>query len=339
MDPIELANSPGPGQPLRLTVLSPEVETISFAGFAEGTIELTDRFFLTLGGRYTTEKREFQQAVNGNPLPYGRVDERFNKATYRVALRYELSEATNVYASYGTGYKSGVYNVVSTVSTPVNPELIEAAEIGLKADPLPWLRTNISLFHYWYTDLQVQARTADGNSYVLQNAANAKIYGGELETVILPTDEFTIRASVTYNHGTYNRFPEAQDFIPLPGGGNQVTASDAAGKSLIRAPEFTGNLGLDWTTVVQNGEFGATLNFFYSDRVYYDFLNRFSQDPYALVSGEVSWTTPNDRIRFSVWGSNLTNAKVAQQIRQGALATDILYEKPRTIGIGAELRF
>jgi len=339
MSPIELANSPGPGLPLRLTTLSPETETTSFAGFAEGTMQLTDRIFLTLGGRYTTEKKEFQQAVNGNPLPYGRVHKRFNKATYRTALRYELTDSANIYASYGTGYKSGVYNVVSTASTPVNPELIKAAEVGLKADPMPWLRTNLSLFHYWYTDLQVQARTADGNSYVLQNAANAKIYGGELETTILPTDDFTIRASVTYNHGTYNRFPNAQDFIPLPGGGNQVTSSDAAGKSLIRAPEFTGNLGLDWTTIVQDGALGATVNIFYSDRVYYDFLNRFSQDPYALVNGEISWTTPNDQFKFTLWTTNLTNAKVAQQIRQGALATDILYEKPRTIGLGAEFKF
>ena len=277
--------------------------------------------------------------MNGNPLPYGRVDERFNKATYRTALRYELTDSANIYGSFGTGFKSGVYNVVSTSSTPVNPEVIEAAEIGFKADPLPWLRTNLSLFHYWYSDLQVQARSDDGNSYVLQNAADAKIYGGELEATILPTDEFTIRAAVTYNHGEYEEFPAAQDFIPLSVGGNLVTSNDAAGKSLIRAPEFTANLGLDWATMVQNGEFGATVNLFFSDRVYYDFLNRFSQDPYALVNGEISWTMPNDRVRFTLWGTNLSNAKVAQQIRQGVFATDILYEKPRTIGIGAEVSF
>ncbi len=339
MDPIALVQSPAPGLPLRTTILSPETETTSFAGFAEGTMQLTDRFFLTLGGRYTTEKKEFQQAVNGTQLPYGRVNRTFNKTTYRVAARYELTDSANVYASYGTGYKSGVYNVVSTSSTPVNPELIKAAEVGIKADPLPWLRTNLSVFHYWYTDLQVQARTANGASYVLQNAADAKIYGGELETTILPFDGFTIRASVTYNHGTYNKFPEAQDFIPLPTGGNQVAPGNAAGKSLIRAPKFTANLGLNWTTMVKDGKFGATLNLFFSDRVYYDFLNRFSQKPYELANGEISWTTPNEQVKFSLWGTNLTNAKVAQQIRQGAVATDILYEKPRTIGIGAELRF
>lgn len=339
MDPINLGNSRGPGMPLIQTILSPETETTSFAAFTEGTVEVVDRFFLTLGGRYTTEKKEFQQAVNGIQLPYGRVDKRFNKATYRAAARYELTDSANIYASYGTGFKSGVYNVVSTSKDPVEPEQIKAAEIGLKADPLPWLRTNLSLFHYWYTDLQVQARSSDGASYVLQNAANAKIYGGELETTILPFDDLSIRASVTYNHGTYNKFPAAQDFIPLPDGGNQVAPGDAAGKRLIRAPQFTGNLGLDWNTIIKDGKFGATINIFYSDRVYYDFLNRFSQKPYTLANGEISWTTPNEHVKFSFWGTNLTNAKVAQQIRQGSYATDILYEKPRTIGIGAEFKF
>lgn len=339
MDPIDLGNSPGPGLPLRHTILSPKTETTSFAGFAEGTVEVVDRFYLTLGGRYTTEKKEFQQAVNGTQLPYGRVHKTFNKATYRAAARYQFTDSANIYASYGTGFKSGVYNVVSTSSTPVEPERIKAAEIGLKADPLPWLRTNLSVFHYRYTDLQVQARSADGASYVLQNAASAKIYGGELETTILPVQDLSIRASVTYNHGTYNSFPEAQDFIPLPGGGNAVAPGDAAGKRLIRAPRYTANLGVDWTTVVADGKFGATFNFFYSDRVYYDFLNRFSQKPYSLVNGEISWTMPNERMKFSLWTTNLTNSKVAQQIRQGALATDILYEKPRTIGIGAEFKF
>lgn len=80
-------------------------------------------------------------------------------------------------------------------------------------------------------------------------------------------------------------------------------------------------------------------NLFHSARVYYDFLNIFSQKPYTMVSGEISWTTPNKNWRFSLWGKNLTNAAVYQQIRPGALSTDGYHEQPRSIGIGAELKF
>lgn len=338
MAPIDLANASGIGQPLIHTYLSPEVQTGSLAGFAEATAQVSEKFFLTVGGRYTTEKREFQQAVNGVQLPYGRVHKTFSNFTYKVAARYQITDSTNLYANYGTGFKSGVYNVVATSPIPVKPEKIKAGEIGLKSDPARWLRANLSLYYYDYSDLQVQARTPDGASYVLQNAASAEIYGGELEVNILPTDGLNIRASAAYNHGTYNKFPDAQDFIPKPGGGNTVTSTDAAGKTLIRAPRYTANLGADWTTTLAGREFGATANFFYSSRVYYDFLNRFSQKPYTMTSGEI-WYKATDNVKLSIWGTNLTNSKAAQQIRQGAMATDILYEKPRVVGVGLAMDF
>jgi iron complex outermembrane receptor protein len=332
-------NPGGASLPMVHTYLDPDSSATSFAGFAEGTYQLADPLFLTLGGRYTTEKREFEQAVNGRPLPFGRVGKRFNRATYRVALRYNFADNANVYASYGTGFKSGVYNLVSTSSQPVAPEKINAAEGGIKADPLPWLRTNLSIFHYKYNDMQVQARSNDGASYVLMNAARSKLYGGELETTIVPVDGLNLRAALTYLHGRYEDFPAAQDFILIPGGGNAVTASDASGKKIFRAPTCTAIFGLDWTRDLAEGKFNISGNYFHSGRLYYDFLNRFSQPPYDMVSGQLSWTTPDDHLKYSLWVTNLTNEKAAQQIRQGALATDILYEKPRIIGVGVEYRF
>lgn len=79
-------------------------------------------------------------------------------------------------------------------------------------------------------------------------------------------------------------------------------------------------------------------NLFRSGKVYYDFLNIFVQKPYTLASGEVSWA-PNDRWRVSLWGKNLTNEAVYQQVKPGGPATDVLYEPPRQIGVGAEFRF
>jgi iron complex outermembrane receptor protein len=228
--------------------------------------------------------------------------------------------------------------VAATSPVPVEPEKIKAAEVGVKSDLSRSLRANLSLYYYDYSNLQVQARTPDGNAYVLQNAASAEVYGGELEINVIPTQGLNVRGSVAYNHGTYDKFPAAQDFIPRPTGGNIVTSNDASGKTLIRAPRYTANLGADWTTTLAGREFGASANFFYSSRVYYDFLNRFSQKPYTMTSGEI-WFKAADNLKLSIWGTNLTNSKAAQQIRQGALATDILYEKPRVVGVGLEVDF
>lgn len=331
-----------PGVSTTSAAFRPELEARSFAGYGEATYEVVPSFFLTAGGRYTTEKRNFEQVLNGRNL-FGRVDRTLNKFNYRLAARLNVTDRTNLYASYGTAFKSGVYNMAGTLPTPVNPEEIKAVEFGIKSDPLRWLRTNLSVYHYKYNDLQVQAKDANGVSYVLQNAANAKIYGGELEITISPTRDFNLRASSAYTHARYEDFPLAQSFTPirLPNGqlaGNTVAALDASGKTMTRAPKWTFNLGADYGMDLGSGRLGFAGNVYYSSKVYYDFQNIFAQDKYALINASVSWST-SDSWKFSIWTTNLTNKAVYQTIRPGALGTDGFFEQPRRIGFGIETKF
>jgi iron complex outermembrane receptor protein len=315
------------------------VGTTSYAGFAEGTYEVAPSLFLTAGGRYTTEKRTFRTAVNGTPFPAtGHVEKTFDKWTYRMALRYEFSHNSNVYVSYGTGFKSGVYNTLGASLIPVDPETIKALEGGLKVEPTRWLRTNLSIYHYDYNGLQVQARNSSG-SYTLQNAAIAKIYGGEFEVTASPLEGLEINGSVAYNHGKYSSFPAAQTFTPLPQGGNVISSSSASGNDMIRAPRTTFNLGFNWEGALAGGQVAVSGNLFHSARVYYDFGNNFSQNPYTRANGRISWTPADTAWTFSVWGTNLTNSAVAQQIRPGAAGTDLVYEPPRRIGLGVQAKF
>jgi iron complex outermembrane receptor protein len=336
--PVLISSRTSPAvAPTRVT-FDPRIKTTSFAGFFEGTYELIDDIFLTAGGRFTTEKRKFSQRVNGNPLPFGEVSETFDKFTYRVALRYNFAERANLYASYGTGFKSGVFNSFGTSPNAVAPEAIDAMEIGIKADPLPWLRTNLSVYHYDYKNLQVNARALNG-SFVLQNAATAKIYGGELEMTIAPTNDVNIRSAVAYTNAEYDDFPAAQVFLPRPTGGNIVTAADVSGNWMIRTPRYTVNLGGSYSADIGDGRLTASVNVFHSGKVFHDFLNSLRQKSYTLASGEIAWALPGDRVTLTLFGANLTNAKVAQQISPGPLGTYVIYERPRRIGLGLEYRW
>jgi len=331
----------------------PELTVKSWAGFAEGTLEVVDSLFVTAGVRYTTEDRTFKQTVNGRPVTApapgwpadGKAEASSDKWTYRGAVRWQFADDANVYVSYGTGFKSGVFNMAGAIPFPVNPETITTIEGGIKADPLPWLRTNLSVYHNDYKDLQVQAKDAGGVTFILQNAANAKVYGGEFELTASPNPDLNIRGAIAYIHGRYEDFPLAQVFIPRTNaagvliGGNNVVSADASGKTLTRAPKFTFNLGFDWTTDMAGGRLGFASNVFHSTKLYYDFLNIFVQKAYTLTNAQVSWTTPNEKWRFSIWATNLTNEKVWQTLRPGALSTDGFYEQPRKIGVGAEVRF
>lgn len=231
-----------------------------------------------------------------------------------------------------------MFNTFGTSPIAVNPESIKAAEIGLKVDPASWLRTNLSAYRYDYSDLQVTARSA-GNAFILQNAATAKIYGGELEVTVVPIRDLNLRASAVYTHAEYDKFPQAQVFIPKSTGGNIVSSADVSGKWMIRTPRYTFNLGGTYGVDIGKSRLTASANLFHSGKVYYDFLNSLVQNSYTMLSGEIGLRLPGEKISFNLFASNLTNAKVAQQISPGPLGTYIIYERPRRVGIGAEIRF
>ena len=79
------------------------------------------------------------------------------------------------------------------------------------------------------------------------------------------------------------------------------------------------------------GRFGARLNFYHSDRIYYDFTNNFSQKPYSLLNAQVSFTPPSESFSLSLAVTNITNAIVYQSLRVSASGTDGILEKPREV--------
>ncbi len=183
-------------------------------------------------------------------------------------------------------------------------------------------------------------------TYVLQNAATAELYGGELEVTVEPVTDLNLRAAVTYLHSEYSDFPRAQTFRPATDpvtgaeiGGNVTEEFDVSGNQMLRAPKYTFSGGINWTTDLAGGRFQTIGNLYYSSKVYYDFRNLFFQKSYVTISGELAWTTPDEAWRFSLWGRNITNEAILQNLRPGAFGTDGIYDRPREIGIGASFRF
>ncbi len=334
-----LSSRADPSQPLLVRTFDPVLKTTSYAGFAEATLEVVPRLFVTGGIRYTHEKRSFDQIVNGVALFPQTAEKSFNRVTYKGTVRFEIGPDTNIYATYSTGFKSGVFNMTGVSPLAVDPETLKALEGGIKSDITPWLRANLALYRYDYKDLQVTARDPLGPGYVLQNAANATLYGGELETTLAPTDHFRVNAAVAYAHAEYDDFPLAQVFIPRPTGGNIVSQADVSGNRLPRAPRWTFNIAPSLDVPLASGMLNINGTLFRSSVVYFDFLNSVKQDPYTAINSEISWRTDDEKFRFSIWATNLTNEKIIQEVRPGALGTDLRYELPRRIGAGVEVKF
>ncbi|WP_070157250.1 TonB-dependent receptor [Sphingobium phenoxybenzoativorans] len=335
----------------RTNSLTPDVAVNSQAVFGELTYEIVPGLNLIGGARYTGEKRRFTQYLNGNVL----IPERRHSSerlTYRLTGQYQFTDNAQVYVTYSTGFKSGVFNAYGTSlaeTAPTRPETIDAIEVGLKADPLPWLRTNISFFDYSYKDLQVVARDTNNinaASYILINAGRAKIRGVDIEVQAALGREFRLSAAGNILDATYKNFPNAQVFFPVPGPtagsparGNTAATVDVSGNNMVRAPDYTFTISGDWSHETDSGTFGANVSLFGSGRVYYDFNNRLSQDPYVRLNGQVSWTTPDEKLRFRIFGTNLLNKTIIQQASETPLTDQVTYERPREIGVGVDMKF
>ena len=264
-------------------------------------------------------------------------------------MQQELGSLGNVYASYSRGFKSGVFNASNTspAAKPTRPEVLDAFEIGAKTDPLPWLRLNLSAFHYDYKDIQLASRDPSTSLVVLFNAASAKIDGGEIELTMRPSRNLNIRAYGNVLNAKYTDFPGAQTFttvfqdqssiglgtrVPI---GNIQAVTDQSGKRLIRAPKFTFGGSFDYTAETSAGDFGISGNLFHSGKFFWDVNNRTFQPPYTIVNAEVSWTMPDGRLRLAIWGKNLTDELVQAQLNPAAAIDGISYERPVTYGVSA----
>lgn len=338
------------------TFIYSKQDVTSYAGFSELNYEFVPDLILTAGLRFTHERREYNGRTERNGVVLAQISDAktsFSEWTYRATLQKKFGPDANIYATYSRGFKSGVFNAFSTSpsSKPVRPEILDAFEVGLKSEPLPWLRANFSLFHYDYKDIQLSARDNTTALIVLLNAAQAKIDGAEIELSAKLWEGFSVSGYATYLDAKYSKFPGAQILTPIYqdqtsiGGsamtpiGNAQSTGDVSGARMIAAPEYTFGINANYEVETDGGRFGISSNIFHSGKYYWDVSNRLVQPSYTMVNGELSWTVPGDKLRLSIWAKNLTNEKVFQQMLPNANADVVSYERPRTYGVGAQFNF
>lgn len=322
----------------------------SWAVFGEGTYAITDPLRLTVGLRYTEETRKYNARAEdaAGAIISSVTDKRasFEKLTYRASLQYLLEDA-NFYLTYSRGFKSGLFNgfaVNEAAAEPVQPETLDSIELGMKIDPVRWLQLNGAVFYYDYKDIQQSARDPVTALSVLTNAAAARTYGAEVEVVAAPVRGLNLRGYATYLNAKFTSFPFSDIYVPATlngvpiGGSVLVSPFDADGKDLIRAPRYTFGASMNYEMETEQGTFGAAFNIFHSAKYYWEFANRLTQPAYTTINGELSWA-PNDNVRLSIWGRNLTDAIIYQQMASGAQGDTGGFERPRSYGLSGTFSF
>jgi iron complex outermembrane receptor protein len=318
--------------------------TESVAGYAQATFPLfDDDTHLTVGGRYTWEKRTFVASQTATllggvvvPTAAANTSKSYERPTWRVALDRKLGRDTLIYASYNRGFKSGGFNVQVPTDPAFAPERLDAYEVGLKTEVFDRnLRFNVAGFLYNYKNIQVNRFTPVGTSFY--NGASAKLYGVDLDIVGRINDELTLTGGMSYLHDRFTSFPNADFIIPLPGGGGAPTTGSAKGNRLAYAPDFTFTLGAHYDKKFDAGSLKLDVNYYWNDGFFVTVDNLYRQPTYGNLGGSIGWET--DRWGVSVWGRNLTNTAVVAGSGVSVFATAFNYQAPRTYGVTFKVKY
>jgi iron complex outermembrane receptor protein len=246
----------------------------SFAAFAQATLHLGDKLDITVGGRYTQDKKSIvftDTTTDAAPIIAAgfTTSQRAKYTSFdpRAVITYKFSRDVNIYASYSTGFKSGGFQYapfnLAAANTVFEPEDIKTYEIGLKSEFLDrHLRLNIAGFHYDYKNLQVSRiiDTASGPQTLISNAAASSINGAEVEMMLRPSNNIDFSVTYGYLDAKYSNY-----VFNL---GQNLTFTDT---TLVRAPKHSINVGGEWRIPV--GDARLTL------RADYALLGDFFHEP------------------------------------------------------------
>ena len=294
----------------------------SYSPYAQLTYALSDQFNLTLGGRYTWEKRTLVAATNQSTT--------FKDPSFRVALDYKPTPDTLLYVSANRGVKSGGFNVTDPVASIYRPEELTAYEFGQKAELFGrTVRLSSAFFYYDYKDLQTQVALAAGTGF---SNGDAEMYGWEVEATARVTPDFTLSGGFNLLHSEFTNYPNA--LIGTPGGGVPVTIGDVSGNNLPYAPEFTFNLNANYTIDLGEGELALNGAYLHSSSAFHEADNVLREPAYDLFNASAKYTLPGGHYFVRGFINNITN----EPIRGNALTIPSgqqiqLMRAPRTFGL------
>lgn len=308
--PVEVIVQPGDNISADVTL-----ETRSAAIFGQSTWHINDRWRLTGGLRWTDEEKDADLHVSVNSTApsaalFGLsfltqvttpIDDEFSRSTsdlnWLVSSSYDLFEDAMVFASVGTGSKSGGFNTVNGTADEreFEDESTLSYELGIKSTFLDSrLRLNAAAFLTQIDDYQFQVQLETGVGTLVSNQAEVEVSGFELDVLALPLPNLTLQAGLLYMHSY------------------EITDGPAEGSAIPFTAEYSGNLAATFVLPVADGGLYLRSDYSYMD----DHLTNSPADVRAqdtqsrsVLNARLGWR--NTHWNVAVWGKNLTQDEYA----------------------------
>ncbi|CDO35227.1 TonB-dependent receptor [Novosphingobium sp. KN65.2] len=356
-----LAGAPNADQSFRYGIkFDYRIKTRSQAVFGQIDFDLTDQLELSVGGRYTWDKKtRVGQAVlnlpalafplcandfpaDGSCPPFllttpgnGKISD--SQPTWHVGLNYHPTPDTLIYAKYDRGYKSGGFNSNgSSASVDYGPEQLDAFEFGTKNSLLGnTLQVNAAAFYFDYRGYQASQNSdaLNGGAGVF-NVGSAKIYGveGEVKALLGQNTRAGVNASWLHTKFGKNIIVNNGDDVPFNIGGNE----------LPNAPSFTATVSLDQDVPLSSGKVTAHVDGKYSSDFYYSVFNLpdVESSSYFIANASLGYASVNGW-KIQAYVRNIFDKNILSYAAQNFVANNNTYQfqPPRTYGIRGSVEF
>jgi iron complex outermembrane receptor protein len=329
-----------------------EIDNRGYAGYTQGTFDITDALSLTVGARLTSERKRVLveiYAVDGGFVGArvrrpGELDFGFERSTRStdispmVNLAYQVNDDAMVYTTYSKGFKSGGFNGRANdpvLTNKIDDETLTTYEAGFKSQLFD-NKMRLNGAGYWsiYKDIQLTIPRGINNAASIQvvNVGKAEIKGAELELLaqILPSLELSTSLGIINSH--YTTFDDP---------GNAF----ATGRRLPATPAYTGNIGLGYTLPpTPIGDLRTFFQWSYRGKSGTDVVDsrELRKDKNGELSGSITLALPDGKTEISLFGKNLLDR---EYFVNGVNLSDSLgiaykfYNEPRQYGIELRRRF
>ncbi len=317
-----------------------EVFSRSYAAYGQVTWNATDALHITVGGRYTKDKKSgvlhYSRNINyDDPANaaivarngYAPLAKTWNRFNPLVTVAYDFSDSIHGYAKYATGYRAGGASSRTSDYRAFDPEDVKSYEVGLKADF--WdrrARFNIAGYimerNQSQVDLSTIQPTATGNfnNLVTFNApGTTKIRGIEADLSVKPLNGLTLNLAYAY---TYTDIPPISVTYSAPGIIIAPALTPTAAQSttvdqkfyIVFTPRNAASGSIDYELPINDDD---TKLKFHLDANYAQATQAFDQfatkaDASFIVNGRISLAgiklgSGDQKFTIGVWSRNLFN--------------------------------
>ena len=350
-----------------------DIQTDTVAGFADFTYDFSEQLSLSVGGRYTWDKRQGyilrqnylgggSPVFGGAGVPFGaaqtnfRGTKTFKKFTPRASLAFKPVNDMTLYVSFSQGFKGGGFDPRGVgVNAPdldgngtrsdsevadflsFSPEKVNSYEIGYKALLLDRkLSIALAAFRMDYTDVQIPgsvACVANGLPTFCGVVSNA----GKARLQGFEAEGRLRLGALTLAGSLGYIDAEYKKYI------SNIASKPtdvAAFRHIQNTPKWTGNVNASYAVPIGEGRIDVSGGLSFKSKTYqFEIANPFiDQKGYSLADASVVYHAPDKRWTLGVYGKNLTDKryKTSGYTFMAANATTGVLVSPLTPALGKE---